>query len=45
MKTEALRHCDACGNALSVIVYDINVRVSIISGHAHERHDAVRTGN
>lgn len=37
MKTQPLRHCDACGTPLSVIVYDINVRVSIISGTARER--------
>ena len=37
MHTEALRHCDACGKPHGVIVYDINVRVSIISGNARER--------
>ena len=37
MKTQPLRPCDACGTPLSVIVYDINVRVSIISGTARER--------
>ena len=37
MHTQPLRNCDACGKPLSVIVYDINVRVSIISGTARER--------
>jgi len=37
MKTQAIRPCDACGKPHGVIVYDINVRVSIISGNARER--------
>lgn len=37
MNTGPLRPCDACGKPLGVIVYDINVRVSIISGDGRER--------
>lgn len=37
MKTEPLRNCDACGRPLTVIVYDVNVRVSVISGQTAQR--------
>jgi hypothetical protein len=44
MHTEALRNCDACGQPHGAIVYDINVRVSILSGQTGERLQVNHSG-